>query len=251
MSDANNGPVVYVYRGNEGEEVPNTAEKLIVEEGVQVLPEMFCYGYERLQEVTLPNRLKRIEEQALFTQSKNLLEINFGSAIEYIGEGAFRGCDRLKKVEFDTTSTSQQLSIGDLAFFKCISLQRIRLPSCWTSLDNSVFDSCQVLIEANLSATFIMWVPAGAFESCFSLQTVSLPNTMEEICEESFKYCYGLVTVVIPPESQPISIGPLLAAFSSQTLSFQEIPVRKQTLLLIVVCYTSSTAKIVLRLSPV
>ncbi|CAJ1954138.1 unnamed protein product [Cylindrotheca closterium] len=70
-----------------------------------------------------------------------------------------------------------------------------------------VFAHCQVLAEVDLSATAIKEIPMCAFEACSSLQTVSLPRSLERIGHASFMECTDLVTIIVPLDSkQPIEI---------------------------------------------
>eukprot|EP00526_Cylindrotheca_closterium_P015252 CAMPEP_0113650950 /NCGR_PEP_ID=MMETSP0017_2-20120614/27141_1 /TAXON_ID=2856 /ORGANISM="Cylindrotheca closterium" /LENGTH=254 /DNA_ID=CAMNT_0000563555 /DNA_START=39 /DNA_END=799 /DNA_ORIENTATION=- /assembly_acc=CAM_ASM_000147 len=201
----------YQFQNNEGEEVPAIgAQKLIVNPGVLVLPDHLCDGGIDLREITLPEGLTKIGYCA-FNDCLNLLEIKIVSTVETIEESAFMSCQRMTKVEFESTLSSsphQLKTIGNAAFHECLALQRIKIPSSVNMIEGEAFADCNVLVEAILSTTSIKMISSWLFGNCCSLQTVSLPNSLERICDGAFCYCHCLVTVIFPLDSQqPIEIG--------------------------------------------
>eukprot|EP00526_Cylindrotheca_closterium_P009834 CAMPEP_0113637152 /NCGR_PEP_ID=MMETSP0017_2-20120614/19438_1 /TAXON_ID=2856 /ORGANISM="Cylindrotheca closterium" /LENGTH=418 /DNA_ID=CAMNT_0000548149 /DNA_START=20 /DNA_END=1273 /DNA_ORIENTATION=+ /assembly_acc=CAM_ASM_000147 len=197
----------YLFEGKEGETVPRRVRKLIVNPGIQVLPDRSFSFFVLLEEVTLPQGLTKIGNEA-FRWCERLLEIKICSTVEYIGEDAFGECELLTKVEFESSSSSphQLKTIGGSAFESCESLQRIKIPSSVNMIGECAFHNCYVLVEANLSTTSITEI-SGSFLFCRSLQTVSLPNSLERIGDGAFCECTSLVTVMVPLDSQPIEIA--------------------------------------------
>lgn len=194
---------VFIFRGNLKEKVPRTAGKLKVNPGTQILRRWFCAGKDRLRQVSLPHGLVRIEQRA-FAWCLVLQGIKIPSTVDFIGELAFSECDRLAKLEFQESSSppSQKTTIAEHAFAKCVSLQRIRLPSPVAFVHEHAFFTCRALIEANLSKSCVSRISESAFSGCRSLQTISLPRTLEVIDTRAFGGCYMLVTVVVPLDSQ-------------------------------------------------
>ena len=211
---------VYIYKGKKDETVPDSVEKLIIEEGVQVLPGHICYNYglltasgqdsRQLREVCLTNGLIEIGDSAFYACTK-ILEINVCGTVQLIGERAFQGCRGLRRVDFQTTLASsphQLRGIYKRAFASCTFLQTIKLPPSVSTIGEGVFEGCcNALVEANLSSTCITEIPTSAFYACYSLQTVSLPNTLGWIGDDAFGNCRELVTVTLPLDSQPLRIG--------------------------------------------
>jgi len=200
----------YRFQGNEGEKVPKRVRKLIVNPGVQVLRRNLCLDCLDLREVTLPQGLTTIGYSA-FRRCTILLEITICRTVESIEDCAFAHCHLLTKVEFASSSSSphQLKTIGEDAFCRCYSLQRITIPLYVHMIGVNAFNNCNVLVEAILSTTSIKEIPISGFDSCRSLQTVSLPNSLERICYSAFDDCSCLVTVKVPLDSQSIEIGGL------------------------------------------
>lgn len=205
MSDE--GLETYIFRGNEGETVPKHLRILALQQGVRNLPSDLCYGYTSLREVLWSHGFVEIGAAA-FCWCTHLSAIKICSTMRCIGEKAFMWCELLTIVEFDmATSSPQELAtIGGEAFSHCNSLARIKLPSSVTSVGDFAFVSCASLVEVNLSTTGIKEIAENTFCRCSSMQTATLPNTLRRICREAFYCCLKLVTVVVPLDSQSISI---------------------------------------------
>lgn len=199
----------YRFRGTKREKVPKTVQKLIVNPGIQFVPCGLCEDCEDLREVSLPEGLRKIGSSA-FEWCKSLSAIKICSTLESIGKSSFRGCQNLKKVEFEKSPSDlphRLKTIGPHAFDYCLlRLERIKIPSSVNSIGRSAFLTCYALVEANLSATAISEVSSYVFCNCRSLQTVSLPNSVERIWDRAFHNCACLITVALPLDSKSIEI---------------------------------------------
>ena len=71
-------------------------KKLIVNPGIQVLPDDLCFNRPFFKEVILSERLIKIGCRT-FARCKSLLEIKICSTIESIGVGSSEQCQRLRK----------------------------------------------------------------------------------------------------------------------------------------------------------
>ena len=72
-------------------------EKVIIEEGVEIIGEQCFYDSPNLITVVIPKTIKRIEKQA-FSKCDKLINITFPNTIEEIGEQAFSECLKLENV---------------------------------------------------------------------------------------------------------------------------------------------------------
>ena len=157
---------VYNYYGIQGEKVPKTTQKLIVEEGVQEFP--YCIGCDWNDSTGAT-----ICGKFLLQLGWKRLERRLFNLLKWIGHCAFQWTG-LKQVEFapSPTAPSQLTIIGDNAFLDWMSLKRInKLPS-----------------------SGVKQIGEATFEECCSLQTISLPKTLGGIGELAFRDCSQLVT---------------------------------------------------------
>ena len=104
--------------------------------------------------------------------------------------------------------------IRDGAFFSCISLTSINIPSV-TSIGKNAFDSCTSLTSVNLpSATSI---GNYAFSYCHSLTSINLPSA-KSIGESTFWEC-DLIKSVSLPSATTINNGAFESCFSLESVS--------------------------------
>ena len=208
---------IYIYRGDdEDEQVPPSTEKLIVHEGLKMVP---AFSGLIVDTAWAP------------CACENLLEICIPSSVEFIMENAFQRCQKLAKVEFSSIIAEEAFGLGsflkkrllqqksvcagephrlraiyDGAFSSCHELFEIRLPSSLAYIGHGAFDHCHSLIDMDLSTTRVTGILCKTFWNCHSLQTVSLPNTVHTIGQSAFLDCSDLVRVAVPLDSKAISI---------------------------------------------
>lgn len=87
-------------------------------------------------------------------------------------------------------------SVGDLAFYHCVNLTTVTLPSTVQSLGVLAFAGCAKLAQINLPA--IEEIGRGCFYDCESLVNVILPETLVTIGEQAFFRCKSLGGITIP-----------------------------------------------------
>ena len=97
----------------------------------------------------------------------------------------------------DTINGLPVTSIGDEAFYDCISLTGVTIPNSVTSIGYGPFEYCTGLtnIIMGTNMTSIGWY---AFAYCTSLVSVTIPNSMTYIPTRAFLDCASLASVTIP-----------------------------------------------------
>ncbi|KAL3940810.1 MAG: hypothetical protein SGBAC_004726, partial [Bacillariaceae sp.] len=86
------------------------------------------------------------------------------------------------------------LSVGDMAFWNCASLQQIVIPSSVISIGRKALADCVHLQHADLPLG-LLTLGDSAFANCASLQTISLPSSLVEIRKRAFENCLQLTVV--------------------------------------------------------
>lgn len=103
--------------------------KVVVEEGITSIGDNAFYNIILIEEVELPNSLRKIGKQAF---AKTLIsEVDIPSNVEEICEAAFADCNYLKIIYFgtDTKNDSKLKTIGDYAFDGCNISKYMILPN--------------------------------------------------------------------------------------------------------------------------
>jgi len=164
-------------------------------------------GCEALTTVTMSNTVTAIADGA-FSDCPALKSVGLSNKLTDIGESAFYNCDALKRITLPESLTR----IGKNAFCDCDALISVRLPRALTSLGTYAFYSCDALKSvSSASGCGLKEISASAFTSCQSLETVSLPASIEAIDDSAFWSCPSLDEVELP--ASVTSIGS--RAFSS------------------------------------
>jgi len=145
-----------------------------------------------LKEVVFNDGLLRIEERA-FNECRSLLQVEVPSSVKYLGERAFYGCKKLRKVVLNEVNTIDNEAfsdcrdlkevlfkeglqgVGKASFSWCTSLERISFPSSLEKVGEKVFKDCKNLKEVTFSnGCNLKRVGKNAFRNCESLERISI-----------------------------------------------------------------------------
>ena len=107
--------------------------------------------------------------QGAFSGYTNITDVEFPDSLTTIGAGAFSGSS-ITSVEF----TSGVTTIGDNAFNRCSGLTELTIPSGITSIGGSAFNQCNKLERINMSGTTVPTLGSGAFDNTNSC-TIYVP----------------------------------------------------------------------------
>lgn len=168
--------------------------------------------YPFLNEVKLPQTLKRIEDNAFYHSAIEYCELPEG--LEYVGRGAF----------FHTLlhQVNVPASIKELctsAFNDCPNLRKAILPDNLKTIPDGLFSTCRRLSECNLPNQ-LESIGYSAFSDCERIAFTELPVILNKIDSYAFKNT-AIFRIAIP---QNVSIGS--SAFEScKSLVEIELPV--------------------------
>ena len=159
-----------------------------------------------LTELVIPSTLTLVGECAFYglDQLKTLTFVGTSYNDLSVGKYAFRNCKKLATVDLQTGS--RLASLGEGAFMGCTSLEVFNVPTTMTKIGASAFADCtalEVINIAELAATSEKTLEFGenAFQNCSSLATVNLPAHVSKI-PGVFAGCSSLTAVNIADGSQ-------------------------------------------------
>ena len=87
-------------------------------------------------------------------------------------------------------------SIGDQAFYDCISLTSVTIGNNLTSIGDQTFRQCSNLKRVTIGNS-VTSIGDQAFQDCSSLLRVTIPDSVTSIGDGVFSYCYSLLKVTI------------------------------------------------------
>lgn len=196
----------------------NLAE-ITIPSTVNVLGTYAFANCSQLKQVTInAGMLEAISDYAFYTDAI-LEEIVLPENIVKVGKSAFESDKALKSVAF----SSKTVSIADRAFLKS-GLLSVTVPASVTTIGASVFEQCVKMTsftieegsvlksignftcasDEALSSVYLpnSWevttIPKGSFQSCTSLNSIVIPNSINKLETNAFYGCSKLVKAVIP-----------------------------------------------------
>lgn len=88
-------------------------------------------------------------------------------------------------------------TIGEGAFKACVSLRRVELPSGLTDICANAFKGCRKLEEIEIPDC-VSQIGSYAFHRCHALKQIVLPRSVEELGDCTFLYCDSLTEIRMP-----------------------------------------------------
>lgn len=88
-------------------------------------------------------------------------------------------------------------SIGESAFFECLSLTNIEIPGSVDEIGSRAFWGCNGLENVTIS-TGVNSIGNSAFSNCKKLTAITIPEGVTTIGDGAFGGCTGLISVIIP-----------------------------------------------------
>ena len=87
--------------------------------------------------------------------------------------------------------------INNSAFYNCISLVYVTIPSAVKTLENFVFGYCYSLISVTLP-NGITSIPQSLLYNCYGIASISVPGAVSSVGQYAFYGCYSLRSITIP-----------------------------------------------------
>lgn len=106
--------------------------------------------------------------------------------------GCFEGKSGLVSIKLPETITE----IGGHAFYECVSLKSINIPSKVKTIDYNCFDSCGKITSFELPES-LEFIGSYAFDNCTGLTSIIIPDNVTEIDYCAFHDCKNLTTVTL------------------------------------------------------
>lgn len=214
------------YTGTPWKEYADQITSVVIESGVTSVGNWAFYGLNNLNSVTIPSSVTGIGANA-FRGCTALATISIPNSVTKIGDNAFYGCTGLTAI----SGISNVTKIGAFAFYGCTGLTAFTVPAGVTQIGDYAFSGCTGLTAIHVDAgntnyaseggvlfnqdkTKLIQAPGGisgsyvipdsvtviqgaAFDSCASLQTVTLGTGVTTIGKNAFANCANLTGIEV------------------------------------------------------
>ncbi len=215
-------------------------------DGVEEIGAYAFYRCEGLAQIDLSEKLKRIGEYAYYDSGLEKINVPEGSALEFIGEAAFRGCTSLEEIYLDRARGLKVIEKS--AFEFCGSLTELTLPSSLESLGDWAFSGCDDLkytmsggvgYIGNAENKFVMahkfidhertriaisdkakFVHSGAFKDAKHILSVRMVGGVVSIGTQAFAFCSSIEEFVFPSTLRIIGDGAAMGCTALSSVKF-------------------------------
>ena len=178
------------------------------EDSQQAIDSTFNYNYDTVSSVTIPNTVTAINDGAL-TFTWYVKNLTIPASVEQFSSeesnlGPFLISDeggqspQIETVEF----LGENTKLGKYAFYYCLNLSGVTLPSNLTEIPESCFNSCIKLTSIELPSTLQTIGGQAFYETAFS--SITIPDSVTEIGNGAFEDCRKLTSVALPSSLQVI-----------------------------------------------
>ncbi|MBR1481985.1 MAG: leucine-rich repeat protein [Ruminococcus sp.] len=198
----------YTFNGFVGGNINN----IVVGSAVERIPSCFYASY-RQPDITVPEGIRQIDSRA-FYRSETLHSVTISGTVETIGKECFYDCSHLESVTIGKGAGE----IGEKCFTWCTALEDVRLNG-GTSIGDYAFQTCTSLQSVSLPES-MKQIGSDAFYACDKLQKIELNEGLEIIGDRAFMADRALTEAKLPSTLK--SIGD--SAFFETGISEAVIP---------------------------
>ena len=175
---------------------------------VKTIPEYafaYCSGLKR---VKWNGMIGAIEVGAFYQCVSLDSNITFAAQLGQVSQWAFEGCLSLTSISFpELTGNEGETGLTQIdrrAFYRCSSLEEIKLPSTLKKIGEKAFEGAAVV--SLVIPEYVTFIGTDCFKDCGQLQTVKYYG-VTVIGNSIFAYCPNLTSIIVANDYPSIRFG--------------------------------------------
>lgn len=153
----------------------------------------FCQ-YTDLKNITIPDSVKHIGENAFSGTEYYNNETNWENEVLYIGKHLI---EAKTTISGSYTIKEDTLCIANDAFKNCTELKSVTFPNSVKEIGDSVFSGCTGLTSVTIGNS-VTRIGEYSFYACYELTSITIPNGLTHISANAFYKCTELTSITIP-----------------------------------------------------
>lgn len=152
-----------------------------------------------LESVEIAEGVTRIDFGA-FQYCDNLKSVTIPDSIREIDEYAFAYCENLSNLQMSPQQANRLLYLNDAFYNAQPALDKIQeLRGNDFEIVDGVLEDCNNMRIKHAVVPDNVWkIGIGAFDSCYWLESIELPEGLDHIAQNAFRNCRSLNNVTIP-----------------------------------------------------
>ena len=175
---------------------------LVIPDTVTEIGSGVFFGVDQISKVVIPDSVTKIGDYAFANMDSSKL----AAILDEDGVVYFTKNKKGDRLEFTSALTEVNIpdgvtSIGDYAFFGCVSLPTINIPYGVTSIGQGAFQGCikldGVIIPDSVTELGTGKYGLGVFAGCMSLTSIVIPDSVT-VLKAGFYRCMNLNSVTLP-----------------------------------------------------
>ena len=200
----------YTFADNE------TITKVSLPDGITKIGNYAFYFCRKLTSINIPNSVTSIGNSAFYNCS-SLTSITIPNGVTSIGHNTFFHCSSLTSITIPNGVTD----IGDYAFYACSSLTSINIPDSVISIGDDAFSNTAWYNEQPDGLVYAGKVAYKFKGGTPENQSIVLKKDTKRIEAYAFEYCYWLTSITIPDSVTSIGVR---AFYNCPSLASINIP---------------------------
>jgi len=181
------GRFAYKYKGT----MPDNT-KITIKEGTWGIADGAFLGCNGLTSITIPNSVTSIGENA-FRSCRGLTSVTIPNSVTNIGEDAFGQCKKLTSIAFgDNVAYIGRLAFDDTAWYNNQPDGLVYAGPVAYKYKGTMPENTNIAIQEGT-----LGIAASSFQSCSTLISASIPNSVTSIGESAFSGCTDMTSITI------------------------------------------------------